>query len=102
MLKEVSGIKIAGANFKQLTMLDLFNPTESNGNKIKTIKGTLLYGKNGSGKSTIARGFRKISGEALPVIGQALALDKDGGSINLSEDEKKHILSLMRSMLIKM
>lgn len=89
MLKEISSVKISGANFKQPTILDLFNPTE--GNKIKTIKGTLLYGKNGSGKSTIARGFRKIAGEASSVIGQALALDKDGSSINLSEDEKKHI-----------
>lgn len=70
-------------------MLDLFNPAENN--KIKTIKGALLYGKNGSGKSTIARGFRKISGEAAPVVGQVLPLDKDGRPINLSEDEKKHI-----------
>lgn len=89
MLKELSSMKISGANFRQPTMLNLFNPTE--GNKVKTIKGTLLYGKNGSGKSTIARGFRKIAGEALPVVGQALTLDKDGSSITLSEDEKKHI-----------
>lgn len=89
MLKELSSMKISGANFRQPTMLDLFNPAENN--KIKTIKGALLYGKNGSGKSTIARGFRKISGEAAPVVGQVLPLDKDGRPINLSEDEKKHI-----------
>lgn len=89
MLKEISSIKISGANFKQPSVLNLFSPIE--GNKVKTIKGTLLYGKNGSGKSTIARGFRKIAGETLPVIGQALTLDKDGCSINLSEDEKNHI-----------
>lgn len=82
-------MKISGANFRQPTMLDLFNPIESK--KTKTIKGTLLYGKNGSGKSTIARGFRKLAGEALPVVGQALTLDKDGSPITLSEDEKKHI-----------
>ena len=89
MLKEISGMKISGANFKQSTTLDLFNPIE--GNKVKTAKGTLLYGKNGSGKSTIARGFRKIAGEELPAIGQVLALDKDGRPVTLSEDEKKHI-----------
>lgn len=89
MLKEISGMKISGANFKQPTTLDLFNPIE--GNKVKTAKGTLLYGKNGSGKSTIARGFRKITGEVLPAIGQVLALNKDGQPVTLSEDEKKHI-----------
>ena len=52
MLKEISGIEICGANFKKPTDLNLFDPTD--GKKIKTIKGALLYGRNGSGKSTIA------------------------------------------------
>mgnify|MGYP000088494828 CR=1 FL=1 len=52
MLKEISGLEICGANFKKPTYLNLFDPTD--GKKIKTIKGTLLYGRNGSGKSTIA------------------------------------------------
>ena len=52
MLKEISGTEICGANFKKPTDLNLFDSTD--GKKIKTIKGALLYGRNGSGKSTIA------------------------------------------------
>lgn len=63
MLKETTSIKISNANFRVPILLDLFNLVE--GNKIRTIKGTLLYGKNGSGKSTITRSFRKTIGDPL-------------------------------------
>ena len=89
MLKEISGIEICGANFKKPTDLNLFDPTD--GKKIKTIKGALLYGRNGSGKSTIARGFRQIAGEVLPTISRATVFDKDHNPINLSKDERKDI-----------
>lgn len=89
MFDKITGIKICGANFANPTVLDLFNPNE--GKKFKTIKGTLLYGKNGSGKSTIAKGFRKIAGETQPAITEALAVNNDGMKVDLSEDEKKHI-----------
>ena len=89
MLKEISGLEICGANFKKPTYLNLFDPTD--GKKIKTIKGTLLYGRNGSGKSTIARSFRQIAGEVLPTISRATVFDKDHNPINLSKDERKDI-----------
>lgn len=89
MLKEISGIEICGANFKKPTDLNLFDPID--GKKIKTIKGALLYGRNGSGKSTIARGFRQIVGEVLPTISRATIFDKDHNPIILSKDERKDI-----------
>ena len=89
MLKEISGIEICGANFKKPTDLNLFDPID--GKKIKTIKGALLYGRNGSGKSTIARGFRQIAGEVLPTISRATIFDKDHNPIILSKDERKDI-----------
>lgn len=89
MLKDMAGIKLMGANFTIPTLLKLFDPVD--GNKTKTIKGTLLYGKNGSGKSTIAHGFKKLSGDTQPTISQAIPVNNDGSMITLSEDEKKRI-----------
>lgn len=89
MLKEICGIKLCGANFENPTRLDIFNPMD--GGTHKTIKGTLLYGRNGSGKSTIARGFRKIIGEKDTPINYASVLDKNVFPVVLTEDEKKKI-----------
>lgn len=89
MLKDITTIKFSGANFDGLTQFDFFNPHD--GNKIKTIKGALLYGRNGTGKSTIARAFRKIAGKTVSVINNATIYDDQGQHIELSEDEKKHI-----------
>lgn len=89
MLKEICGIELCGANFENPTRLDMFNPID--GGTQKTIKGTLLYGRNGSGKSTIARGFRKIIGEKDQPINYASVLDKNGSPIVLTESEKKKI-----------
>ena len=50
-----------------------------------------MYGRNGSGKSTIARGFRQIAGEVLPTISRATIFDKDHNPIILSKDERKDI-----------
>lgn len=49
-ISDVVGIKIKGANFENETALELFSPDPDKGC-------TLLYGKNGAGKSMIPRGF---------------------------------------------
>jgi len=89
MLKDITTIKISGANFDSLTSFDFFNPHD--GNKVKTIKGALLYGRNGTGKSTIARAFRKLAGGNAPVITSATFYDDAGHPVALTEVEKKHI-----------
>ena len=89
MLKDICGIELCGANFENPTRLGMFNPID--GGTQKTIKGTLVYGRNGSGKSTIARGFRKIIGEKDQPINYASVLDKNGSPIVLTESEKKKI-----------
>ena len=66
MLNSIASIKLQGANFESPTIIKLFDPVDEG--KIKTIKATLLYGRNGTGKSTIAKAFRKVSGEVLPII----------------------------------
>ena len=95
MLKEISTIKVQGANFASLTPFAIFEPRDGRdkqGNDIfKTVKGALLYGKNGTGKSTIAKAFRRAKGETQPAIKQISFFDKDENPVVLSEEEKKHI-----------
>lgn len=89
MLKNIASLRMSGANFCSATKFDFFNPRE--GDKIKTIKGTLLYGRNGTGKSTIAKAFRSLAGETVPSIVNALLLDHDNRPISLNDEEKKRI-----------
>lgn len=85
MLNEIRSVKIQGANFETSTLLPLFcdenNPA----------KAILLYGRNGSGKSTIARSFRKLKGLSGDNIQTALVLDEQGTTIALTDEEKAHI-----------
>ena len=82
-------------NFASLTKFVLFDPKDGKDKQgkdlFKTIKGALIYGRNGTGKSTIAKAFRKAKGEELPTIKQVSFLDKDGSPITLSEEDKDHI-----------
>lgn len=100
MFKDVTTIKMSGANFDSLTSFDFFNPHD--GNKVKTVKGALLYGRNGTGKSTIARAFRKLAGGNVPVITSAAFYDDAGHPVTLTEEETKHIFILTRTTWIKM
>lgn len=89
MLKDITKLKILGAIFDSPTLFDFFNPQE--GNKEKTIKGALLYGRNGTGKSTIAKAFRKLSGESIATIFGADAYDDADQQVILTEEEKRCI-----------
>lgn len=96
MLKDVVTIKVQGANFTAPTCFRLFDPKDPNkdskGNIVlKTIKGTLLYGRNGTGKSTIAKAFRKAKGDDLRTLDQVQLFDKDDKEITLIDDDKKQI-----------
>ena len=89
MLKDITTIKCQGAYFTTPTVFTFFDPLE--GNKIKTIKGALLYGRNGTGKSTIAKAFRKIKGEDIPSLDSVITLDDTSNVITISEEEKNRI-----------
>ena len=86
MFTDITSIELSGANFSERTQLSFFG-----GNNDNIIKGSLVYGRNGTGKSTIARAFRVISGKESPVITYASIYDKNNKQIVLSEEEKKHI-----------
>lgn len=89
MLKDIVGINLAGGGFRNVVELCLFDPVD--GNKVKLPKGTILYGRNGSGKSTIAKAIKKLVEGGYPHITQAAVLNKDGNIITLTEDEKARV-----------
>lgn len=57
MRDDIKGLKLCGGNFVPEAGLMLFPGTPSNQKKVAC---SILYGRNGSGKSTIARAFRQM------------------------------------------
>lgn len=86
LIEDISGIKIKGANFSNETTLNLFDNT---GDKLS--KASLIYGRNGSGKSTIARSFKKIQGNGSGNISVAELIDDKGKAFALLDEDKKKI-----------
>ena len=86
MLEKIKGIKIKGANFTYLTDINLFK-----GQNDKIEKATLVYGRNGSGKSTISNAFKKVIGENILNIETASLYDFDSKEVPTSEVEDKKI-----------
>lgn len=88
-LKNISKLKLTGAIFDTVASFDFFNPYE--GSKKKTNKGAILYGRNGAGKSTIAKAFRKLGGEDVPTITSAEFCTDTDQPVTLDPDSQKHI-----------
>lgn len=86
MLKDISSIRIQGTVFSSPTSLPVLDCTD---NKIPRV--SLLYGKNGTGKSTIAKAFRKLAGEEVRTITSVEVLDKGGAIQTLLDTEKASI-----------
>ena len=88
MLEDITSLKIKGGIFETETDLPIFEKEKPN-NPEQIF--SLVYGKNGSGKSTISRGFRKITGAEELQIESMELLDADGSTIVVSEEEKNGI-----------
>ena len=86
MLKDISSIKLQGANFSKVVKLPLLASSNN-----KYVRISLLYGRNGSGKSTIAKTFRKIKGENISAITTVDFLNEENQSIVLSKTECEKI-----------
>lgn len=86
MLEQIKGIKLKGANFVNQTELKLFNSPND-----KVAKVALLYGRNGSGKSTISNAFKKVKGEDILNIETASLYDNDSHEISIGESGDKAI-----------
>lgn len=85
MLKDIRSIIIQGASFESSTQLPILC---EGSNPAKVV---LLYGRNGSGKSTIARSFKRIKGLSCENIQSASILDDQGATISLTDEEKDHL-----------
>lgn len=90
MLEQIKGIKLKGANFVNQTGLNLFNSP-----KDKIAKVTLVYGRNGSGKSTISNAFKKVKGEDILNIETASLYDNDSHEISINDSGDKVIFVLL-------
>ena len=88
MREDIKSLKICGGKFAEEASLAFWgNTTQAN----KKTPCALLYGRNGSGKSTIARAFRKIAGEEEESIINTILCDKNGNEVFLCEEEKSKI-----------
>ena len=65
MLKNVEKISFVGGKFKEPVNMELLC---NNGGLAKS---ALVYGRNGSGKSTIAKAIRKIKSDEVSMIAEA-------------------------------
>ena len=86
MYELINGIRFKGAAFQELTSMSVFSQNQGS-----TVRSSLIYGENGSGKSTISRAIIKASGSESGDIEEATFIDKDNRAIELQEEEKKHI-----------
>ncbi|WP_197035183.1 AAA family ATPase [Oceanivirga salmonicida] len=86
MLNEVVGIELKGANFSLDTKLNLLKKSNNN-----LIKGSLVYGRNGTGKSTISKAFKKVSGQEITILEKAQLFNESVENIDLEYLEKKSI-----------
>lgn len=91
MLSDIKGITIAGANFNELTQLPILIKNWHSDQSQIAANCTLIYGRNGSGKSTISRAFSKVLGVNEENITYVELWDKDDNKLNLPDEEKKQI-----------
>ena len=86
MLTDAVALSTNGGIFESETKFKLFGKPDE-----KDYRVVVLFGRNGTGKSSIAKAFRQIRGEVFPVIQSATLLDKDEKIVNLSNEEKERI-----------
>ncbi len=89
MLENVKGLKIQGRCFNEEANLILFpNFTPNSNDRI-----SIVYGKNGSGKSTISEGLCSIANNTFPTDLTASLINAEKQSITLSEDSKLFVFN---------
>lgn len=94
-ISEINTIKLQGANFTERTPLKLFSKKDAN-NKDVRVRFSLLYGKNGAGKTAISKAFsvaaHKISDEKLLnySVKTADISDYDEKQLSLSDEDCKN------------
>ena len=87
MFEQMRSIKFSGAAFNEETTFNLFPDDNS--------RLALVYGRNGTGKSTVARAFSKIKGEENSDIISALLVNSQNNVIPTSDEisSRVHVFS---------
>ena len=85
MLSDIKGIKFKGAAFNLETTLQLFSKEEAT-------RASIIFGRNGSGKSTVSRAISKAAGndEAEDIV-SAQFVDSNKSVATITDDEKKKV-----------
>lgn len=86
MLKDIAKLRVKGRIFDENTDLTLFLDEDN-----RSTNGVIVYGRNGTGKSTISSAFAKAGGVYVEDIDMAEFLDKDGKPILLDGEERERI-----------
>ncbi|MBY5035143.1 AAA family ATPase [Streptococcus gallolyticus] len=90
MFEKIKGFSIKSGIFEDKTQLELFEGNFEGTNQSQNDRASLLFGRNGSGKSTIARGISKYKNSEWGVD-RVSFIDKDNNNIVLSDSERKSI-----------
>lgn len=83
MFEKVKTLKFSSKAFQVPSSFEIFSKP-----KYHTC---LIYGRNGAGKSTVAKAFKKLSGDTVDGIISAELWDHGNSLITLSEEEQKSI-----------
>lgn len=90
MFERIKGIKIKSGIFEDETKLELFEGNFEGTNQAQNDRASLLFGRNGSGKSTIARGINQLKNDWNGVDSVSF-IDKKNDNIILTDTDKKSI-----------
>jgi len=86
MYEEVCGISVNGAMFPSLASFEFFRRTSKSTGRV-----SIVYGKNGSGKSMLSRAFLKCADSEIPELIESELIDFDGNTIELSLQQRVNI-----------
>lgn len=91
MFEKIKGIKIKSGIFEEETCLELFDGKFDGTNRTQNDRVSLLFGRNGSGKSTIARGIHQLRADEVGIDDKVALIDAQDSDIILEEASKKSI-----------
>lgn len=83
MIENIYKIQFKGAAFTQETILPFFDKESE--------RISIIYGRNGSGKSTVSKAILKAAGEDVDGIESAVFLSSDNSSVNFENTNEKSV-----------
>lgn len=83
----LTGLRFSGAAFTEETAIEFFPPSDKS-----SVRASLIFGKNGSGKTTISNAILKsCNRSSIEGIRTAHFLDAENNELNLLDPELEHI-----------